>query len=149
MANEARILSSLTLRKVSNGRVVLEYQNRPATFIADVDGAKGPTPGAFAVSIYGTDCDLSELTQPGLAVFKNLDDTNWVEYGIRDPETLKFYPLGALLPGEEYVIRLSPNLYEEYPEVGTGTGTSGAGTNTLRFRANYAGVNVSVEAFEA
>ncbi len=74
----------------------------------------------------------------------NQDSTNFVEFGIWDGTS--FYPVGRLLAGESYVLRLSPNLGEEY---GTGTGTTGEGINTLRFKADTASVNVLVEAFEA
>jgi len=56
-----------------------------------------------------------------------------------------FDPFGKILPGETYVVRLSSNFGEQY--AGTGTGTTAA-TNTLRFKANTASVNVVVEVFE-
>jgi hypothetical protein len=142
MANEAQVRSSL---QIINSP--LHYQSQPTAFTADVTGIKGPCPGAFAASILGTDVDLSELTTPGLCRIMNLDDTNFIEFGIWDPEALKFYPLGEVLPGETYVLRLSRNLAQEY--AGTGTGTTGPETNTLRIRADTAPCNALVEAFEA
>lgn len=141
MANEATVRTSLQIR---TGNIT--YQSQPSAFQADVAGAKGPTPGAFTVTTLGTDCDLSELSQAGLCRIQNLDETNYVEYGIFDPQTNLFYPLGELLPGESYVLRLSRNILEEY--VGTGTGTTGP-TNTFRFKSNTAECDVLVEAFEA
>lgn len=148
MANEARVTSNLSILKLrsSDNKVLLQYNGQPSAFQADVSGTKGPTPGAITVALAGTDVDLSELTQPGLCRISNQDDTNFVEYGIREPGTNTFYPLGELLPGESYVLRLSRNIQEEYQ--GTGTGTSTA-TNFLHFKANTAPVNVLVEAFEA
>lgn len=140
MANEARLQVSLQIR---NG--TQNYQSRPSAFAADVSSPGGPSPGQITATEEGTDVDLSELTTPGLCRIMNLDATNYVEYGIREPATLSFYPLGELLPGESFVLRLSRNLGEEY--VGTGTGTS-ASTNFLHFKANGDSCRVLVEAFE-
>lgn len=140
MADEAIVRSSLQI-KAGN----VNYQSQPTAFKADVTGRKGPVPGAIAVSTDGTDVDFGELTTPGLCRIQNLDPTNFVEYGIWEPATSTLYPLGELLPGETYILRLSRNLQEEY--LGTGTGTS-APTNRLRFKANTAACNVVVEAFE-
>lgn len=145
MANEATIRSALQIRKAVDGLVVMDYQSRPAAFQADVDDTKGPLPGAMTVGILGKDVDLSELETPGLCRIMNQDDENFVEYGIRDPETDFFYPLGELLPGESYVLRLSRNLEQEY--IGTGTGTSPGMTNKLHLKANTAPCVVLVEAF--
>jgi hypothetical protein len=138
MANEAVIQTSLNI-KAGN----ISYQCLPITFRATVTGRKGPSPGAVAVAVAGTSIDFGELTTPALCRLQNLDATNFVEYGIWDG--IQFFPLGELLPGESYVIRLSRNLQEEY---GTGTGTTGAAANRLRLKANTAAVNVLVEAFE-
>jgi len=149
MANEATIRSGLTIRKVS-GSLVLMNKNYSAQYQADVDGTKGPTPGAFSVDELGVDVDLSELTAPGWCWVKNLDATNTVEMGAWDPETDRFYPLLKWGPGQEYAIQLSDNLFQEFGD--TGTGTVSDSLNTLRFRAVGAGdgptANVSVEAFE-
>jgi hypothetical protein len=148
MSGEAKLQLSLQIDKTdATGNVA--FRSYPTQFTADVTGAKGPTPGAFTVSVHGTDVDLSELITPGLARFYNQDPTNYVSYGIADPETDKFYPLGEILPGEFWPIRLSRLLGQEYAQAGTGTGTAGAETNTLRFMANAAPCNVVVEAFEA
>lgn len=140
MANEAVINSTLQINKGN-----LSYLGRPTSFTATVTGTKGPTPGAISATLAGTQVDLSELTQPGLCRIMNLDATNFVEYGIWDTENSVFFPLGELLPGESYVLRLSRNIQEEY--TGTGTGTT-APTNKLMFKANTAACVVLVEAFE-
>lgn len=140
MASEARITANLQIIKDT-----LQYQSKPTAFVADVEGKKGPTPGAVAITTAGTDIDFSQLTTPGLCRIQNLDDTNYVEYGIWEPTGSIFYPLGELLPGEFFVLRFSRNLQEQY--AGTGTGTTGP-TNRLRFKANTASVDVLVEAFE-
>lgn len=148
MSGEAQIQVSLQINKSDTAGIV-NYRSYPTQFTADVDGALGPTPGAFVASIYGTDVDLSELTQPGLCRLSNQDPTNYVSYGIVDPETDKFYPIGEILPGEFFVLRLSRNLGLEYYGSGTGTGTSGANTNKLRIVADTADCVVLVEVFEA
>lgn len=139
MADEAQIRSSLQI-DIGN----LEYRSNPTAFTADVSGSIGPTPGAFSVAVTGTDVNLSELTTPGLARIMNLDTTNYVSYGAWDGSSI-FFPLGELLPGESFILRLSRDLGKEF---GTGTGTTGAPNNTFRFKADTAAVICIVEAFE-
>ncbi len=148
MANEARVTAGLQIlkRRSTDNRPLIQYNGQPSTFLVDVDGTKGPVPGSISVALAGTDVDLSELTQPGLCKMTNQDDENYVEYGIREPSTTTFYPLGEIGPGESYVIKLSRNLQEEYQGVGTATS---AATNFLHFKANTAPVNVLIEAFES
>ena len=141
MADEAQIRSSLFIRKGE-----IDYQSRPTVFSADVSGTKGPTPGAVTFSTAGEDVDLTGLTVPGLCRLQNQDPTNYVTYGIWDPEGNTFYPLGELLSGESYVLRLSRDIEEEF---GTGGGTTGPNTNRLRIKADTAACVVLVEVFEA
>ena len=143
MGNEGTIRASLTVKQ---GKT--DYTSRPATFNADIAEGAGPTPGAILISTAGTDVDLSELATPGLCRIQNLDETNYVTFGIFDPETVKFYPLGELLAGESYILRLAHDIEEEYG-TGAGTGTTGADTNRLRIKANTAACVVLVEAFGA
>lgn len=145
MPNEARVNSGLSVRKVDGQLILLDYQSRPASFTADVSGTFGPTPGAFVASVAGTDADLTGLTVPGFCWMQNMDSLNFVQFGVWDPETEKFYPVGELLPGESCLFRLSRNLGVEYE--GTGSGTTGP-TNRLRFKADTSPCNVRVDAFE-
>jgi hypothetical protein len=150
MSNEAQIQISMNIDK-QDDTGVLHYRAYPTQFAADVDGNCGPTPGAIQVSKYGTDVDLSQLTTPGLCRLTNQDADFWVEYGINEPDTTKFYPLGELLPGEFFIIRLSRQLGSEYLTTGTGTGVSGSSDNKLRFRAEGDATrtcSVLIEAFE-
>lgn len=141
MAGEATIRSSLQIRKGN-----LQYSSLPSSFIADVAGVKGPVPGAIDVTSVGVDVDFSELASPSLCRLQNLDDTYYFEYGIWDPEGAIFYPLGEVLPGETYVIRLARYLQAEY---GTGSGTALTDTNRLRLRTPSGGTaHAVVEAFE-
>ena len=149
MSNEAQVMGSLFVRKndADDGTVLLNEQFTTA-FQADVDGTLGPTPGAFTASEYGTDVDLSELTTPGLCWLSIQNADNYVTFGISDPDTDEFYPLGELLPGERYPIRLSRSLGEVWTASGTGTGTSGSSNKTLTFYAHGGDTVVYVGAFE-
>lgn len=154
MANEIRVHSSLTIQKrdATTGQLLLEYQSRPSAFTADMDGRKGPTPGAINVSRLGTTVTFSELSTPGLCRLMNLDSDYWVDWGTWNPESSEFYPIGRLLPGESFVFRLSPDLREQYSSPGSGTGTGAVGSSEFRLKADWdsgtTGVNVVVEAFE-
>lgn len=141
MANEATIRSSLQINANN-----LQYGNRKTTFKADVERRKGPTPGAITVDVLGTDVDLSELTTPGLCQLENQDSENYVTYGIYSSDTDTFNPLGELLPGEVFVLRLSRHISTQY-DGGVGTGTVDA-FNSLRFVANTAPVVVFIGAFD-
>lgn len=142
MANEIRVQTSLQINTGS-----LQYRSQPTQFNADMAGIGGPTPGQLVASLIGTDVDLSELEElGGLCRIQNLDDTNFVTYGIFDFSANRFYPLGEMLPGESYVLRLSREIGVEY---GTGTGSAPLGTgDTLRIKADTAPCKVLVEAFE-
>lgn len=137
---------SITKLDSAGSRTLLQYTSRPGAFVADVTGTKGPTPGAIRVPTGGVAADMSQLATPGFCWLMNLDETNYVEYGIRDPGANIFYPLGELGPGEISLFKLSRNLLEEYFG-GTGTGTTSPG-NQFWFKANTAACNVRVEAFE-
>lgn len=149
MAGEAQIRTSLQIVKLdANDVVLLDYASRPTAFVADVSGILGPTPGGITVSTAGTDVDLSALTIPGLCRFMNNDDTNFVSWGAWDPEGVRFYPIGELLPGESFVLRLSRDIEEEFGTGDPGTATAGANTNRLRFKASVAACVCMVEVFE-
>lgn len=151
MADEARVTASLQIRKTgSDGNAVLEYQSRPSSFVADVTGVFGPTPGAVTISRFGTQIDLSALHIPGLCRFMNMDENNPIKVGIYDPDAgnfgqPEFKPFMRLLPGEMFVIRLDPDITEEY--LNTGTGTTGD-SDMLWAIAENADAVLLVEAFE-
>ena len=141
MADEARLTIGLQVVKDN-----LKYKPPVSSFRIDVDGSKGPTPGALTITTAGEQVLFSELTTPGLCRIINYDGENYIEYGIQDPATSQFYPLGEVGPGEEYVIKLSRNLRQAYlPETGTGTTSD---VNALYLKATGGSCNVSVEAFE-
>ncbi len=140
MANEIRVTAGVTIR---NGN--LDFRPQPTTYQEDQVGEGGPTPGQINVTTAGVTIDLSVLTTPGRYWIQNLDDTNYIEYGIRDPQTNRFYPWGELVPGQFETGRLSRNFTEEY---GTGTGTP-EGSNTMFLRAANATCKVYLAVFEA
>lgn len=140
MANEITISCGMSFKKGST-----VYRSQPTSFRADMDGNKGPSPGAITASVFGTSVAFTELSTPGWCRLQNLDAVNFVQYGIYDTGGAVFYPLGELLPGEITILRLSRNLGESYASTGTGTS---AAVNRLHFKADTADVNVLVEAFE-
>lgn len=142
MANEATVNSLLQITKGN-----LQYASRPTAFRVDVENVGGPTPGAILVTPTGVDVDLSVLISPGLCRIANYDTTNYLEYGIWDPDNDRFFPLGEVGPGETYVIKLSRNLSSEFG-TGVGTGTVGEAVNSLRLRSYNDDVIALVEAFD-
>ena len=141
MASEITVRGSLYIKKGNK-----TYQSQPQSFTADLAAtiAKGPVPGAIAVSVLGTNVDLSELVNPSWCFISNPDTANTIEVGIWNG--VDFYPMLDVGPGQGYPVRLSDNLFEEYHE--TGTGTTGAAINTLRLRARPAAGVAVIEAFE-
>ena len=128
MANEAFVHASVQIMKDN-----LEYKSSPVNFYADVATGKGPTPGAFTASSTGngTQISFTNLSTPALAVIKNLDSTNYVDFGCVVSGT--FYPSLEIQAGELYPIRFSRNM-----------------SKTIWYiRANTADCEVVVEAFEA
>lgn len=143
MSNEVRIQSSIQL---ISGNLSFTQGQIPA-FQDDAIGAKGPTPGAVTATVQGTDVDFSQLTTPGWCRIINIDPTYSVTWGIWDPQTALFYPVGIIAPGKVAgPWKLAPDLRGEY--VGTGT-LAGPVTNTLRIKGINGPANVVVEAFEA
>lgn len=140
MSNEIRVVIQVQVAKGN-----LYYQNPIRQFTENMTGTKGPTPAAIAVPTSGVDVYFNQLTTPGLCIITNLDATNYVEVGIRDPQTSLFYPLMEVGPGKSWPIYLSRNLGEQYTGSGTGTTTP---ENYVRLKANGAACNVQVDAFE-
>lgn len=145
MADEITIRGSLTVRKVSNSVTLIDERINEA-YTDTMDGTKGPTPGYLLIPVGGKVISFVELTTPGWCVIHNCDEENYVEWGIYDPQTDLFYPVGEIGPGQSAgPFELSRNLAEEY--VSTGTGTSGP-TNQFFMKANTADVGVIIKAFE-
>lgn len=146
MSDEATIRVGLSIRLGST-----HYDPKPTVFRSDVsDPVRGPSPGFVLVPQGGVDIEFTDLTSPSLCRIANLEDAgngNYVTYGIHDPQTGKFYPLGEVLPGEFYPLRLSRFLEGEYG-TGTGSGTSGPSTNKLRLKAALGPAGVTLDAFD-
>ncbi len=142
MSNEAQVRASIEINATN-----LKHRTWPTDFKANVDGEKGPSPGAMTVAAAGTSVDLSELTQPGFCIIRNLDAAIAVDVGIWDGT--EFYPLLEVQSGEHYLYRFSKWLGRSFGS-GVGTGTHDTGTYSLMIRPQENDtVNVVVEAFEA
>jgi len=128
MVDESTINSSLKIQVGS-----LDYISRPSSFKADVSAAGGPTPGQILATTAGVNVDLSAIATPGLCRIQNLEPTggNFVQVGVHD--TVNFFPLMDLLPGESYTFRLATDV--------------ASGSNDLRVKSDTASVKVLVEAF--
>jgi len=140
MAGEIRITSNYQINKTP-----LVVYSQPGSFIATLNGNKGPSPGVLSVPITGLNVDLSKLTQPGICRIVNLDATNYLTAGIWDPDTSLFYPFMEILPGEFFVFRLSRSILNSE----TGAGTTVLTDKSLRLLANSATINCIVEAFDS
>ena len=140
-----RVQASLNIR---NGQ--LNYQNQPTAFTAIQVTANGPTPGSVRVSHFGTAVNLSELgSLGGWCRIMNLDNSgqnNFISIGVRDIVNNNTYYLHDLLPGEEYIGRISQLLGNAY---GTGSGTHSPGDSAEMFiKADLFPTIVLVEAFD-
>lgn len=149
MANEARISISLNITKRADDGTILLYEQLRASYSADVDGTKGPAPGALTIPTGGKVIDLTELLQasgtPGFCWIENQDENNYVEYGAYDPNIGQAYLPFEIGPGERQLVKLSRNIREIYTD--TGTGTSGP-SYYLFMKANTADVNVAIKGFQ-
>lgn len=143
--SNVRVYSSFQIINAGAGN--LNYKPGLTSFLGDMLGTKGPTPGVLSISTAGTDVDFSQLnTYGGLCEIANLDATNFLTWGIWNVANSLFFPVGEVLPGEQYVLRLSRFFGEDYQGVGTGTDASTA--NRLRLKANTATIVATVKAFD-
>ena len=76
MANEIQITSSI---KVENGNLLDSFST--GTQNIDQSAVGGPTPGYVTIGTSEEEVAFGELTTPGYCVIKNLDGTNFVEWG--------------------------------------------------------------------
>lgn len=76
MANEISVSSRL---KVANGLLKFEYNTGNLQF--DQTAAGGPTPGVITVGITEETIALGELSTLGWVLMRNLDSTNYVQWG--------------------------------------------------------------------
>jgi hypothetical protein len=125
----AEIAATLTVN-VSNGNLV-DRINETAQI--DQTTARGGLPGFLIVGTTEESISLADLVSPGVVFIKNLDPTNYVQYGIAAYElvgtSLTFFPLGKLKAGEWCWFRLEP-------------------TATLYLKANIASCPVVVRVYD-
>lgn len=93
MANEITVSQGLSCL---NGNFNLP--NIGGSFTHDQTTAGGGLPGFQAIGTSHESISTSDLTAVGWAIFKNLDDTNYVEIGLDVAAT--FYPLARMNAGE-------------------------------------------------
>lgn len=102
MAAEIRVRATLS---VNNGNFKLpELASGAFTFDQTTPG--GGLPGEVQVTTTGAALDLSALTGKGWLWMKNLDPTNFVQWGA-DNTGLEL--VGRLEPGEPAIFRLDPS----------------------------------------
>lgn len=100
MANEISVTSTFS---ITNNN--LSYSSSES-FNADQSILGGPSNGTQQIGTSHETIGVTDITSLGWAVFKNLDNTNWIEVGV--DVAAAFYPFLRLLPGETVVVRLSP-----------------------------------------
>ena len=120
MPAEIQITAGISVRKGS-----LTFQEPATTYAIDMTGTGGPTPGFISVGTTEESTTFPELTTEGVLYMKNLDATNYVQWGF----STGVYG-GRMKPGETAgPFRMEPGL-------------------TLFLRANTAACRVLVYGFE-
>jgi len=120
MANEIKITAGISVRK-SN----LVFEHIATTALSNMTGTGGPTPGFFIVGLVEESTVFPELTTEGWLFMRNLDATNYVQWGF----STTVYG-GRIRAGETAgPFRMEPGL-------------------TLFLKANTAACNVLIYGFE-
>lgn len=120
MAAEIQITAGISVRKGN-----LSFEVPSTTYTADMTGTGGPTPGFINVGTTEESTAFPELTTEGMLYMKNLDTTNYVQWGF----STGVYG-GRIKPGETAgPFRMEPGL-------------------TLFLKANVAACRVLVYGFE-
>jgi hypothetical protein len=119
MSDEILVRSELSVR---NGNFLLPKQGGVQSI--DQNAVGGGVPGLMLATTAGVDVTTTGITTLGYCWLKNLDSSNYVEWGPLD--TAVFYPIGKMKPGESAgPFRLSPG-------------------KTLHLKANMANCKVQV-----
>lgn len=142
MSNEATVNSNLQI--VQPGGIG-NWRSGGTSFRANVLGTLGPNPGGMIATLAGVDVVFAPLTTPALCVIQNYDPVNFIEFGMWDPVTSEFFPIGEVQAQEFYILRLSRRLGHTE---GVGTGTTGS-SKTFRVKAYVAPCDIFVGAFQA
>ena len=161
MSREITVTSTMTIRKLdADGSTVLIDRSYSGSWIGDMTGAKGPTPGALEVGVMGsggTPITFAQLTQPGEAWVEHQgrvdgsasEADDYIMVGIHDPEDAKFWPVLELRPGRRLPLPLSRHLGQSADMTGPGTGTAGQGETARLLAIAYpVPQKINVEAFE-
>lgn len=100
MANEFTISTSMRYSSGNDAETRKDQYNVDQTSVP-----LGGGPGVQSIGTTHEALNTTGLTNLGIAYFKNLDDTNFVDIGV--DVSAAFYPLIRLLPGESTVFRFS------------------------------------------
>lgn len=122
MAGEIRGSLQLQIDKTN-----FQFQ-RSVSLNFDQTGDGGGNPGTLTIPTSDTAVTLTGITTPGWAIFRNLDATNYVDFGPDSGGAI--VPFGRMEAGEPACFRLQP---------------SGL---TLRMQANTASCRVEIEVME-
>ena len=76
MANEIQITSGISVLKGN-----LSFSVAPATYLSDMTGTGGPSPGYITIGTIEESTAFPELTTDGWLYMKNLDATNYIQWG--------------------------------------------------------------------
>lgn len=99
MANEIRVSLQLTAQK---GNDVVKFQ--PGQVSVDQNGS-GSTEPELSIGTAEEDVVFTDIAVPGYLCMRNLDDTNFVEWGPKDAGAMIL--MGVLKPGEVAVFRVA------------------------------------------
>lgn len=102
MANEITLNINA---KVVNGNFVDSFNLNGTTQLDQA--ASGADGGVVSVTTSETTISLSRLGTEGYLFLRNLDATNYIEFG---PDATGMVALGKLKPGEAAVLRLKPGV---------------------------------------
>lgn len=109
---------------VTNG----EYAyTRALSYTKDQTNGRGGNPGVVTIATSDTTVAFGSLTTPRVCIFKNLDDTNYVEFGPDATGMVAFMRLG---PGESAMLPIANSV-------------------TVVGKANTASVDVLIECQDA
>lgn len=159
MSNEVTVSHSLSIRKMdADGLTELIRKSYQSSYVDSMAGQAGPTPGVVTAALKGsggTQVSFAQLTRPNWCWLEHLGRADgsasvvgdYVDVGMYDPSTHKFYPLMELRPGMRFPVPLSRNIQETF--LGPGTGSAGFGEAARLMLVSYVATQrVSVEAYE-
>lgn len=93
MANEVKVTAGL---KADNGNFA--FHRPSATISFNQTNGRGGNPGSVQIGTSEEDVSFGDLTTPGWYIFRNLDATNFVDYGPKSGGVM--VPFGRLLPNK-------------------------------------------------